>query len=461
MTQQGNYTVIPAMPATALGNTRQVTILVPPGPGPFPVLYAHDGQNLFDPTRSGFGVEWELDEAANALYAQGIPFIIVGIDHGGNDRIYELTPVEGDAFGQRMGGGGELYLDFVEHDVKPYVDFHYNTRCEPEHTAMMGSSLGGLMSFHAYRTRSHAFGRLAALSPSLWWSDRWAVTQFNADAARQFAALWIDAGTQEGDVDPLTGWSYLVEDVRDVRDRARVLGHTLGVDLWHLEAEHMLHNEYAWSVRLRNVLLFLFGGPAPAPSAAYVHALRNPFVTSSSTVATLHAAYGDGRRITVPSDLAPLGSTNPSIQVGARGVVTASAPGTTTLSGSWQGVTGSVTAEAQANASLVEVVFEVDVPADTPPNATVVITGNLAALSTWDPAGVAMQKLSPTHWRRALLLPRGAYEYKYTMGSWATVEKAADGNELPNRAGCNLEQCNPAGADTPQTHHDRVARWAP
>ena len=120
-----------------------------------------------------------------------------------------------------------------------------------------------------------------------------------------------------------------------------------------------------------------------------------------------------------------------------------------------------MTAEAQANASLVEVVFEVDVPADTPPNATVVITGNQAALSTWDPAGVALQKLSATHWRRALLLPRGAYEYKYTMGSWATVEKAADGSELPNRAGCNLEQCNPAGADTPQTHHDRVARWAP
>jgi predicted alpha/beta superfamily hydrolase len=437
----GQMVTLDDFPATALNNTRRVTVLVPPGNGPFPVLYAHDGQNLFDPGRNPFGAEWQLDETAAQLWSEGIRFIVVGIDHGDLARINELTPVVGN--GYPSSGLGDLYLDFVANDVKPYIDFHFDTLCEPESTGLMGSSLGGLITFHAYRTQSNTFGRFAAMSTSLWWGNRWAVTQFNQDSARHPGRLWIDNGTDEEDSGVATdtsGWNDMVADSREVVDRALALGHTFGADLGYREAERMLHNELAWAQRLRSVLLFMWGGPLPSSAqAAYVFALRNPIHTQSRTNATLNVAYADGRRFTVPPSLAPLSSSNVSFGITAPGWVVATTAGSTTLTGSYAGVTGTGVLEAQDNAGRAEVIFEVDVPASTPPGDAVFLPGDAAELGAWDPGLASMQHLHGQTWRKSVLLPLGNREYKYTRGSWPTVEVYSNGAELAGNRGAAIQ----------------------
>ena len=109
----------------------------------YPVLYMHDGQNLFDRATSFGGVEWQVDETFNKLIGEGRvqEAIVVGINNT-SGRIDEYTPTQDPGYG---GGDGDSYLDFIEQDVKPYIDANYRTQVGPRTTMMLGSSLGGLI----------------------------------------------------------------------------------------------------------------------------------------------------------------------------------------------------------------------------------------------------------------------------------------------------------------------------
>jgi predicted alpha/beta superfamily hydrolase len=130
----------------------------------FPVVYLKDGQNLFDPATATFR-HWRLKEfmAKQPLKRQAI---LVGIDHGGIDRGHEYAPFQRGKY----GGQGDAYLQFVEHTLKPFIDREYRTWPHREATGMVGSSLGGLISFYAAMQYSHVFGKVGALSPSLWFN---------------------------------------------------------------------------------------------------------------------------------------------------------------------------------------------------------------------------------------------------------------------------------------------------
>jgi alpha-glucosidase len=130
----------------------------------YPVLYIQDGQNLFDATTAAFG-HWRLREFMDRqpLDKQAI---LVGIDHGGPERMHEYAPHKR---GQR-GGQGLAYLQFVEHTLKPFIDREYRTWPHREATAIVGSSLGGLIALYAGLQFSHVFGKAGALSPSLWFN---------------------------------------------------------------------------------------------------------------------------------------------------------------------------------------------------------------------------------------------------------------------------------------------------
>lgn len=133
----------------------------------YPVLYMHDGQNLFD-RHTSFSGEWEVDESLNELFAQNDPgIIVVGIDNGGAYRIDEYTPWSNPEYG---GGKGDLYVDFIVETLKPYIDSHYRTRPQQEYTGIMGSSLGGLISLYAAMEYQDVFGKVGIFSPSLWFS---------------------------------------------------------------------------------------------------------------------------------------------------------------------------------------------------------------------------------------------------------------------------------------------------
>lgn len=134
----------------------------------YPVLYMHDGQNLFS-AQEAFAGEWEVDESMLAFEAGGYSgAIVVAIDNGGSHRIDEYTPWANDQYG---GGEGEAYTDFIVNTLKPFVDENYRTLSDRDHTGIMGSSLGGLISFYGGVRHQDVFSKVGVFSPSFWFTD--------------------------------------------------------------------------------------------------------------------------------------------------------------------------------------------------------------------------------------------------------------------------------------------------
>jgi alpha-glucosidase len=127
----------------------------------YPVIYMHDAQNLFDKSTSYSG-EWRVDETLDSLHAQTI---VVGIEHGNEKRIDELTPYKNAKYG---GGNTAAYLDFIVTTLKPHIDSLYRTKPERKHTTIFGSSLGGLVSFYAVLKYPDVFGKAGIFSPAFW-----------------------------------------------------------------------------------------------------------------------------------------------------------------------------------------------------------------------------------------------------------------------------------------------------
>ncbi|HEX8180915.1 MAG TPA: alpha/beta hydrolase-fold protein [Pyrinomonadaceae bacterium] len=239
-----------------LDNRRTLLVLLPPGYDAdplrrYPVLYLHDGQNLFDgATAYVHGQYWRVGETAQALIAaQAIePLIIVGIYHMGAGRVAEYTPSRDERIGQ--GGQAQLYGRMLVEELKPYVDAHYRTRAGAEDTGLGGSSLGGLVSLFTGLRYPATFGKLAALSPSVFWDERLIVRRVAALHAKLPLRIWLDTGTSEG--------RYATEHARSLRDALVHKGWTLDAELNYFEAVGATHDENAWAARVAPMLKFLF-----------------------------------------------------------------------------------------------------------------------------------------------------------------------------------------------------------
>jgi alpha-glucosidase len=128
----------------------------------YPVVYMHDAQNLFDDTTSYVG-EWKVDEYLDSLNDN--ESIIIGIEHGKEKRIDELTPFSHVEYG---GGKGENYLSFIKYTLKPEIDKIYRTLPQPKNTSLFGSSLGGLISLYGVIKHPDTFGKAGVFSPAFW-----------------------------------------------------------------------------------------------------------------------------------------------------------------------------------------------------------------------------------------------------------------------------------------------------
>ena len=130
----------------------------------FPVLYMQDGQNLFN-VQTAFADEWGVDECLDTLQKKlNKDCIIVGIDNGGQYRMTEYNPYDNDKYGK---GEGNQYIDFIAKTLKPFIDTHYRTLKDPLHTAIAGSSMGGLISLYAVIKYPDVFGSAGVFSPAL------------------------------------------------------------------------------------------------------------------------------------------------------------------------------------------------------------------------------------------------------------------------------------------------------
>jgi predicted alpha/beta superfamily hydrolase len=253
----GSLLHFPEIRSRFLPQSHDVVVCLPPGyhdepDRRYPVLYLHDGQNVFDDLPlSPFGVQWGVDTTARALtHARVIePIIIVAIGNAGRDRIDEYTPTRDNM--HDAGGLADRYGQMLVYEIKPWVDHRWRTRRTARDTAVAGSSLGGLLSLHLGLTHPAVFGKLGLLSPSVWWDDRWIVRQLAAEGHRPDLRIWLDVGTGE---------TRMLKGTRLLHRMLVRKGWQSGRDLAYMEADGALHDERAWGERTGLFLRFLFPG---------------------------------------------------------------------------------------------------------------------------------------------------------------------------------------------------------
>jgi len=243
-----------------LRNQRDLIVYTPPGyydqpARRFPVLYLHDGQNLFDGATSFIpGQDWHVGQTADQCMNAGTvePLIIVGM-YNTKARVREYTPTHVPKLG---GGRADRYAKFLIEEVKPFVEGEYRTLSGPQQTGIGGSSLGGLVSLYLGLKHSAIFGKIAALSPSVWWNQLVIHRFAKALRVEPRPRIWLDIGTREG--------PRIVQDVERFRDVLLEKGWGFGVDLHYERVEGAEHNEAAWAQRVRPFLQFLYPGPQAA-----------------------------------------------------------------------------------------------------------------------------------------------------------------------------------------------------
>lgn len=236
-----------AMPG--LARSRTLRLCLPPSyerdaGRRYPVIYMHDGQNLFDAATSYAG-EWGVDETMAALAAAtGFEALVVGIDNGREKRNTEMAPYDHWRLGRAEG---PAYLDFIVKTVKPFIDAGWRTRPEREHTALIGSSLGGLISHAAMLWHGEVFGRYGLFSPSYWAAPQ----LFDATAQARLAAgtqVHLYCGGQEG--------GGMAENTRRMH---QVLAQQMPAERLSVNiVDAAGHNEAAWRAELPAALKALF-----------------------------------------------------------------------------------------------------------------------------------------------------------------------------------------------------------
>ena len=242
------------------GFTRTVRIYTPDGydHAPhhrFPVLYMHDGQNVFAHPESALFDTWCANLALEHMVGEGRmePWIIVGIDSGPG-RVEEYSPWDEPRGNVRARG--ETYARFVVETLKPYIDGAYRTRQGPEWTAVMGSSLGGLMSLYLGWKYPEVFGRIGALSPSVMWSEYRLFQHWTAHT-RRWTRIYLDAGASEW-IDPGGVPLPYAEATREFYLHLKRLGYA-DHELFLVLEPGGLHHERDWQRRLPLAMHWLLG----------------------------------------------------------------------------------------------------------------------------------------------------------------------------------------------------------
>lgn len=210
----------------------------------YPVFYMHDGQNKY--------INWRIDETAQSLIEskQIQPLILVGVYNGGKseDRFRDYTPTYDPNF--RTSGKADAYGRMLVEEIKPFIDAQYRTLPSATNTGMGGASLGGLVSLYLGLKYPAQFGKLASMSPSVWWDDKIIIRNVKKLGSKPNLRIWLDIGTSEGD--------QAVREVKEMRNALIAKGWTVDSDLKFLEAKGAEHNEKAFAQRAGEVLKYLF-----------------------------------------------------------------------------------------------------------------------------------------------------------------------------------------------------------
>jgi len=259
-TATGDVRVLNELYSPQLHNRREILVYLPPSYAAndrrYPVIYMHDGQNLFDDSTS-FAGEWGVDETLDGLSQEGIEAIVVGIPNLGTERLKEYSPF----VDRRHGGGlGDLYVDFLADTLKPLIDSRFRTRTARTHTGIFGSSMGGLISLYAFFQRPETFGFVGAMSPSFWFAGG-AILPYIRTARPNAGRIYLDVGEKES---PAARRWWQLPLLRSLQkghcERVVSLLERKGRDeetLRFVVDAQGEHNEASWRRRLPDALRFL------------------------------------------------------------------------------------------------------------------------------------------------------------------------------------------------------------
>lgn len=250
-----------SLPMPQLGRTRRVWVYLPADYARttrrYPVLYLHDGQNVFDAATSYAG-EWGVDETLDSLLARGAPAaIVVAADHGGDRRLDEYNPWK--ARDPRHGGGeGEAYVRWLVETLKPAIDARFRTLPGPAHTGILGSSMGGLVSLYAAVTRPDVFGRAGVFSCACWIADPQVYELAARARLRPDARVYFLAGGAESPD------GSVARDQRRVVDALRAAG-VPASSVRDVVRPDGRHTESFWRREFASAFRWLFAEPLRKP----------------------------------------------------------------------------------------------------------------------------------------------------------------------------------------------------
>ncbi|AFH49594.1 Putative hydrolase [Ignavibacterium album JCM 16511] len=243
----GKYTHIKNFDAKEIQD-RDVIVWLPPDYDSsdskrYPVLYMHDGQNVFNPATSTLGFDWRIDEIADSLISIGdvSSFIVVAIYNTGR-RFFEYSNTD----------EGEKYMRFIVNELKPYIDKNFNTLSDRENTFVGGSSMGGLISFMLGWEYPEVFSRMICISPAFKIRDVDYVSVVkNYSGANKSLKIYIDNGGVGLEAELQPGIDEMLKVLND-------LGYKLNEDIMWIKDNEAEHNEIAWSKRAPKFIKFLF-----------------------------------------------------------------------------------------------------------------------------------------------------------------------------------------------------------
>lgn len=287
-TNEPNVSIIdPAFYMPQLNRNRRIWIYLPPDytttAKHYPVLYMHDGQNLFD-TNTAFSGEWEVDESLTELFNQGdYGCIVVGVDNGGASRLDEYSPWVNPTYG---GGEGAQYVDFLTNTLKPYIDANYRTFPGRQYTGIMGSSMGGLISQYALMERQDVYSKAGIFSPAFWFAGNNSATHTINQGKQADARVYYLAGGNEP--------ASVETDMQVVADAMLTAGFSADELYWHVPTDGD-HSEWFWKREFPAAYQWLFQNTV-STEAAQQHSAYQAFPNPTS----------DGFRISGPEPAEPV-----------------------------------------------------------------------------------------------------------------------------------------------------------
>lgn len=209
----------------------------------YPVIYMHDAQNLFDKEAS-FAGEWNIDETLDSLKAK---VIVIGIEHGNEKRIDELTPYTNEKHG---GGNADAYLEFIVTKLKPQIDTTFRTKTNARNTCIWGSSLGGLVSFYAALKYPEVFGKVGCFSPAFW-INKEAIFQKMENTPKFNTKIYLLCGDKEDSGAMVTDMNDMETLINSKRCECKKLNKSVIVKGGE-------HNEKLWRNAFAKAYLWLF-----------------------------------------------------------------------------------------------------------------------------------------------------------------------------------------------------------